>query len=273
MTRGQIAIITPEGKLITSAEFNGDMYYDGEGHGKEVVEALESIETEEEYREFINDFNDRYFRYSDREMFYDCDESFYDMSTDYFGKWFSDYVYIKNLSGKTVVFTDADKQKIAQEPDTLAAFNFGKFYASDAEDFEKREFIEQLGILTLAAFNFGKFYASDAEDFEKREFIEQLGILKNGLDWDMEENYANLWNACADYDNNHRGSYLTDRIQEYDFVDDEVLDYILVEQSKNGLSSLRCFIGDTYNASLYRLDGYGNLANVDNSDFEYLIAT
>ena len=150
MTRGQIAIITPEGKLITSAEFNGDMYYDGEGHGKEVVEALESIETEEEYREFINDFNDRYFRYSDREMFYDCDESFYDMSTDYFGKWFSDYVYIKNLSGKTVVFTDADKQKIAQEPDTLAAFNFGKFYASDAEDFEKREFIEQLGILIAA---------------------------------------------------------------------------------------------------------------------------
>ena len=176
-----------------------------------------------------------------RELFYNCNDSFYDMSTDYFGKWFSGYVYIKNLSGKTVVFTDADKQKIALEPDTLAAFNFGKFYASDAED------------------------------FEKREFIEQLGILKNGLGWDMEENYANLWNACADYDNNHRGSYLTDRIQEYDFVDDEVLDYILVEQSKNGLSSLRCFIGDTYNAGLYRLDGYGNLANVDNSDFEYLI--
>ena len=39
MTRGQIAIITPDGKLITSTEFNGDMYYDGEGHGKEVVEA------------------------------------------------------------------------------------------------------------------------------------------------------------------------------------------------------------------------------------------
>ena len=50
MTRGQIAIITPDGRLITSAEFNGDMYYDGVGHGKEVVEALESIETEEEYR-------------------------------------------------------------------------------------------------------------------------------------------------------------------------------------------------------------------------------
>lgn len=241
MTRGQIAIITPDGKLITSAEFNGDMYYDNEGYGKEVVEALESIETEEEYREFVNNFNDRNFQYTDRELFYDCDDSFYDMSTDYFGKWFSDYVYIKNLSDKDVVFTDSDKQKIVLEPDEIMAFNFGRFYASDAED------------------------------FEIREFIGQLNVLKNGLGWDMEENYANLWNACADYDNNHRGSYLTDRIQEYDFVDDEVLDYILVEQSKNGLSSLRCFIGDTYNASLYRLDGYGNLANVDNSDFEYLI--
>lgn len=241
MTRGQIAIITPDGKLITSTEFNGDMYYDGEGHGKEVVEALESIEIEEEYREFVNDFNDRNFRYTDRELFYDCDDRFYDMSNDYFGKWFSDYVYIKKLSGKTVVFTDADKQKIALEPDTLAAFNFGKFYASNAED------------------------------FEKREFIEQLGILKNGLGYDMQENYANLWNACADYDNNHRGSYLTDHIQEYDFVDDEILEYIVIKEAKGGVDRLRFFIGDTYSDNIYRLDGYGNLANVDNSDFEYLI--
>ena len=133
MTRGQIAIITPDDKLITSTEFNGDMYYDGEGHGKEVVETLESIETEEEYREFVNDFNGRNFRYTDRELFYDCDDSFYDMSTDYFGKWFSDYVYIKNLSDKDVVFTDSDKQKIVLEPDEIMAFNFGRFYASDAE--------------------------------------------------------------------------------------------------------------------------------------------
>lgn len=69
MTRGQIAIITSDGRLITSAEFNGDMYYNGEGYGKEVVEALESVETEEEYREFVNDFNDRNFQYTDRELF------------------------------------------------------------------------------------------------------------------------------------------------------------------------------------------------------------
>ena len=240
MTRGQIAVILPGGKLITSVEFNGDMYYSG-GHGEEVFSELESMETEKEYREFVKDFNDRNFRYTDCELFYDCDESFFDMSTNYFGKWFSDYVYVKNLSEKEVVFIDADKQKIVLEPDAVMAFYFGNFYASSAED------------------------------FEKREFIEQLGILKDGLGWDMEENYANLWNACADYDNIHRGSYLTDRIQAYDFVDDEILEYIVKEQSLGGVSRLRCFIGDTYDANLYRLDGCGNLANVDNSDFEYLI--
>ena len=240
MTRGQIAAILPDGKLITSVEFNGDMYYSG-GHGEEVFSELECIESEKEYREFVKDFNDRNFRYTDRELFYDCDESFFDMSTDYFGKWFSDYVYVKNLSEKEIVFIDAGKQKIVLEPDAAMAFYFGSFYASNAED------------------------------FEKREFIEQLGILKDGLGWDMEENYANLWNACADYDNNHRGLYLTDRIQAYDFVDDEILEYIVKEQSLGGVSRLRCFIGDTYDANLYRLDGYGNLANVDNSDFEYLI--
>lgn len=241
MTRGQIAVILPDGRILSSVEFNGDMYYDGEGRGKEIVEELDYVETEDEYKELVENFNAEHFHYKTDELFYECDDSFRDMSSDYFGKWFSDYVYIKNLSDKPVVFIDADKQKIALEPDTVMAFNFGKFYASDPEDFERREFIEQL-----------------------RE-------LKEGLGYDMEENYTNLWNVCADFDNNHHGSYLTDRIQEYDFVDDEVLDYILVEQSKNGLSSLRCFIGDTYDDRIYRLDGYGNLANVDNSDFEYLI--
>ena len=33
----------------------------------------------------------------------------------------------------------------------------------------------------------------------------------------------------------------------------------------------RVFINDTYDANLYRLDGYGNLTNVDISDFEELI--
>lgn len=75
---------------------------------------------------------------------------------------------------------------------------------------------------------------------------------------------------CADYDNEHRGVYLTDRITQHDFVGDEELEYIVKEQATD-LSRLRCFLGDTYDANIYRLDGYGNLVNVEKDDFESLI--
>ena len=48
MTRGQIAIITPDGRLITSTEFNGDMNYSE--HGQDVFDTLETVESEAEYR-------------------------------------------------------------------------------------------------------------------------------------------------------------------------------------------------------------------------------
>lgn len=238
MTRGQIAIITPEGKILTSAEFNGDMYYSG--YGQEVFEGLELVESVDEYKELVEDFNHENFGY-DEELFYEYPDSFLDMSDDYFDKWFFDYVYIKYLSDKTVVFTDADKQKVALEPEATLAFYFGRFYASNTED------------------------------FENREFIEELEILRSKLcDHSASENYSNIWNACADFDNGHRGVYLTDRIQELDFVTEDVLEYI-VKKNATELSRLRCFINDTYEDDIYRLDGYGNLANVNDSDFEDLL--
>ncbi len=238
MTRGQIAVVTPEGRILTSAEFNGDMYF--EGHGQDVYDDLECVETVEEYKEFVERFNRDNFGYSDRDLFYDCDDGFFDMQDDYFGKWFSDYVYIKNLSEKPVVFTDANGKKI------------------------------ELDTVTTAVFNFGEFVACCSEDFEARNFIDKLNEAKENLSYDAERNYADIWNMCADYDNDHRGVYLTDRIMQHDFVDEEQLEYIVKEQVTD-VSSLRCFLGDTYDANLYRLDGYGNLANVGKDDFESLI--
>lgn len=238
MTRGQIAIITPEGKILTSIEFNGDMYYSG--YGQEVFEGLELVESIDEYKELVEDLNRENFGYKE-ELFYECPDSFLDMSDDYFGKWFSDYVYIKNLSDKTVIFTDAEKQRVTLEPEATLAFYFGRFYASDTED------------------------------FENREFIEELETLRSKLcDHSASENYSNIWNACADFDNGHRGFYLTDRIQEQDFVTEDVLEYI-VKKNATELSRLRCFINDTYEDDIYRLDGYGNLANVNDDDFEDLL--
>lgn len=238
MTRGQIAIVTPEGRILTSTEFNGDMYY--EGYGKDVFDDLECVNIVEEYKEFVERFNRDNFSYSDRDLFYDCNDSYFNMQDDYFGKWFSDYVYIKNLSEKPVVFTDADGKKIQLDTDTTAVFNFGEFVACNAED------------------------------FEARAFIDELNVKKENLSYDAERNYADIWNMCADYDNNHRGSYLTDRINEHDFVTEDILERIVIE-SVTDLSRLRCFLGDTDDAKLYRLDGYGNLVNVEQDDFESLI--
>ncbi len=238
MTRGQIAVVLPDGSLISSIEFNDDM--DLTEHGKEVIDELTYIDNEDEFRAFVERFNKDHFSYYDYPRVYDCDDSFYDMSTDYFDKWFSDYVYIKNLLDKPVVFTDKQGRKIQIDEDTVAVFRFGEFIAAGEED------------------------------LERAEFIEQLKILKEDLSYDMERNYCDIWNACADYDNNHRGSYLTDRISEQDFIDEELLEYI-VKENATDVSRLRCFIGNTYDANMYKLDGYGNLQNVDTDDFEDLI--
>ena len=61
------------------------------------------------------------------------------------------------------------------------------------------------------------------------------------------------------------------KITDYNFVDNEDLEFIVKEKSFDGVTSLRVFINDTYDANLYRLDGYGNLVNVEISDFEGLI--
>lgn len=242
MTRGQIAIITSDGRLITSAEFNGDMYYNGEGYGKEVVEALESVETEEEYREFVNDFNDRNFQYTDRELFYDCDESFYDMSTDYFGKWFSDYVYIKNLSDKDVVFTDSKKQKIGIEPNMVTVFHFGEFYAANDDGFAKREFIARLKHI---------LFRLSAED--------------------MRLNYDMLTEICSEYEQEYRDGTPSRQVQEFGFILSEDVKSRLVEATEKDVSSVRSFLNNTHEDEIYRLDGYGKLRNLTCGDFDNLI--
>ena len=238
MTRGRIAVVLPNGDLLSSVEFNGDMYLSC--HGKNIVDELQYIDSEDEYRAFVERFNNENFNYESVELVYDCDNDCLDMSTDYFVKWFSDYVYVKNLSDKPVVFIDANGRKIKLDTDTIAAFYFGDFFACGMED------------------------------FERLELIDKLNELKEGLGYDMSKNYTNIWNACAEYDNTHSGSYITDKITGYDFVTEDVLEYI-VKENATDLSRLRCFINDTYDDDIYMLDGYGNLRNVDNSDFESLI--
>lgn len=120
MTRFQIAIITSEG-VKTSTEFNGDGYW--EGYGQDVYEALKNITTEEEWRAYVTKFNSETFQYEE-ELHYDVPDTFFDMTTDYYGKWFSDYVYIKNISDESVEFIT--KSGVTElDENEIGVFNFG----------------------------------------------------------------------------------------------------------------------------------------------------
>ena len=123
---------------------------------------------------------------------------------------------------------------------------------------------------TVCGFNFGEFLAADEYDFACLTFVDELQEMKHNLGYDMEENYCHIWNACAEFDNVHDGCYTTDKITNYDFVTEDLLEYI-VKENATDLSRLRCFINNTYEDNIYMLDGYGNLRNVDNGDFENLI--
>lgn len=237
MIRGRIAIVTDNGRILSSTEFNGNMNLDG--YGKDVFDQMENIASEEEFRGYIKEFNEANFNYNE-ELIFEFDDDCFDMKNNYYEKWFSDYIYIKNLSEKPIIIHDAQDKLIELDSDITAVFYYGDFLAADRND------------------------------LEKIFFINKLKAIKETLTHDECANYSTIWNVCNDYDNTHRGVYLTDRIQEHDFVDEEILEYI-VKENASDVSRLRCFIGDTYDADIYLLDGYGNLRNVKQSDFECLI--
>ena len=45
---------------------------------------------------------------------------------------------------------------------------------------------------------------------------------------------------------------------------------IAIENNSDSIDRLRCFVGDTYSDDIYCLDGYGNLKNINDGDFETL---
>lgn len=106
----------------------------------------------------------------------------------------------------------------------------------------------------------------------KKETIKKLEEVKNNLSYDNEKNYVNMINTMIDYDNEAQDDlYLYDTAQELvEFVNDEILKY-LIEKNSDSLSRLRYFINNTDDDNIYKLDGYGNLENVDIDDFEFCI--
>lgn len=133
MTRGQIVCITNEG-VKTSIEFNGDMYIPW--HGKNIIKELKKDMTYDDYVELVEDFNRQNFEY-DEQLFYDVDKEYLDMNKeDYFAAWFSDYLYIKNISDEDQTVIDEEFNEITIHPQGYVVLYFGNYDSDDEGAYE-----------------------------------------------------------------------------------------------------------------------------------------
>jgi len=125
MTRGTFYILTNK-YLIESLEFNGDMY--PEGHGRLALELLKRVENPKQFTEMVEYFNKINHNYQDSELIYKepIDKLETDFNKKYYDHWFSDWLFIKNLSKKTYTFTmDKTKDQVDVKPGKCLVVNFG----------------------------------------------------------------------------------------------------------------------------------------------------
>lgn len=134
MTRGAFVVITDD-KVLSTFEFNGDMYYTDYGHGPEVIERLGRVNNTDDLNKEVREFNENNHKYEidDGDTFFECQNPI-DFSDDYFGDWFSDYLYIKNLASTEKVIKDRDGNEHTVLPNQIVVFDFGHLYGIVADD-------------------------------------------------------------------------------------------------------------------------------------------
>lgn len=100
---------------------------------------------------------------------------------------------------------------------------------------------------------------------ELKERVENIEMT-----YDYEDTYCNLKNAVIDYMNDTQD-------WDFDYIGEDIIDYELAEEQakheleQGGLIRLYYFLGDAnLNNNLFKVDGYGNLKNLEKSDLEYM---
>lgn len=149
MTRGTFFFITDNG-VIESVEFNGSMYErESGGYGDDAFEMLQKVKTSEQFSAMVKEFNQTHHDYKDEQLIYSMniihkdDQSpgffdepeFVDFTRDYFARFFSDYLFIKNASSNTIHFKTrwqtSDNTTPVEEFDLkergTVVINFGRF--------------------------------------------------------------------------------------------------------------------------------------------------
>ena len=206
MTRGKMIIITDEGTYRTT-EFNGDMYL--EGYGEEVAEKMPKINSKTDLLNYEKEFNDKHFDYPEEMELYRVDETddMFDMGIDYYKRWSSDYLFIKNASNKDI----AIKQKNGSGEYILASgktvvLHFGNIAEDFRFIFEKSEPLDNLREVRYAvAQKAGTIY------FPPNDIYELSAIMKK---YEYKE-IRGAYKSRTDYARNYMSDHLEKWMEKY----------------------------------------------------------
>lgn len=133
-TRGTAFLLLKE-RVLETTEFNGDMY--PSWHGDNFFKGVNESENEKDFVDFIKEFNDENFGYEEDLIYATRNSEFYDDIKDdvlvinfnnaYFERFFSDWIFFKNLSGKAVKFiVKGDRREILIPNEGSYRFYFGR---------------------------------------------------------------------------------------------------------------------------------------------------
>lgn len=140
MTRGKFILVTKDelGDLVirTSTEFNGDMYPGG--HYEDAVELLRKVVNPADFPTACYEFNKTHHNYQDEvivtEEYKTLErengrpleiEGKIDFRKYYYENWFSDYLFLLNLTGGELEIIDSEGNVYMQPDKTLSTLNFG----------------------------------------------------------------------------------------------------------------------------------------------------
>lgn len=105
---------------------------------------------------------------------------------------------------------------------------------------------------------------------DKMEGLQLIEDYIANIGYESVDNYTFLIDLADDLEDLAPGEHLRDGIDEiYNFIEDDWLmeSDMLVKEAEYGIDRLRCFLGDTHSDAIYRINGYGNLENVDKETF------
>jgi len=140
MIRGTFILICQD-CVMESLEFNGGM--DPEQHGETALEMLSEVTDKASFKKMIIDFNESHHNYDDDQLWFTYTRenyldgvSFIDFNKDYGKRFFSDYLYIKNISDMPLDILDTEQKEHSIAPGETAVINFGKLLGTKMKEYE-----------------------------------------------------------------------------------------------------------------------------------------